>query len=245
MGIVLCLVSALLSQSIQVTQPAPGKVYLPGEEIRIQWRAMGISGQFGIALVRTDQQKRYTIGLNIARGHQTFSYKIPNNIEIGKYYIVVGSAETAAMSAIFTIQKGRSQSFLRAKAVPPPPRPDLIIEHVEISDRNDPTDKILSRDELHFLVTVKNIGNKYSESEFYVGFSHWGCDTQRWEWQEVMLDSLDVGKTTLIILEVRGHDLPNGWKENPRVCIKVDARNQVLESNEGNNTNSLDLHVYD
>ena len=250
-GILLLLVSVslLFTQTIKVTQPAKGKVYQHGQMINIEWTSSGISGNVGIALVKTDQRKRYLINLRVPHGKRPFSYKIPASVIPGNYYIVVGNSKIAAISSGFAIQKPSQQTLnrtrLRTKAAPIKPKPDLIIEKIEVSDRTPPYNKIRSRDELHFLVTVKNIGTQSCVNEFYVGFSHWGCDTNTWKWQEVQLDPLDRGATTLKIIQVRAHSLPNGWKENPNLCIKVDVRNQVGESREYNNIKSLKIIVED
>jgi len=239
----------LFSQSIKVTQPASGQNFRTGQAMTIQWTSSGISGHLGITLVKTDQSKRYVINLRVPQNKRTISYRIPAAVVPGSYYIVVGSSKTADISSIFTIQKPSRQTLnrttLRAQAAPVKPKPDLIIERIEVSDRTPPYNEKRSRDELHFLVTVKNIGIQSCVNEFYVGFSHWGCNTDTWKWQEVHLDPLDRGATALKIIKVRGHSLPNGWKENPNLCIKVDVRNQVQESRESNNVKSLRITVVD
>jgi len=239
----------IFSQSIRVTQPARGQQFNTGQSISISWTASGITGHLAVALVKTDQTARYLVNQRIPLNRQTISYRIPATVVPGNYYIVVGCPQTVGMSPVFAIKKPSRQALdrtgFRAKAAPVQAKPDLIIDRLEVSDRTPPYDEKRSRDELHFLVTVKNIGNKASASEFYVGFSHWGCDTNTWKWQEIQIDPLDQGATKLIIIEVRGHDLPNGWKENPNLCIKVDARNQIQESLESNNTKRIGISVVD
>jgi hypothetical protein len=249
--IALALVSSglVFTQSIRVTQPARGQQFRTGQAMSIHWTASGISGHLAMALVKTDQTKRYMINLRIPQNRKTVSYRIPASVVPGNYYVVVGCGKTAGMSAVFTIQKPSQQALnrtsMRTKAAPIKPKPDLVITRVDVSDRTPPYNEIRSRDELHFLVTVKNIGNKASVNDFYIGFSHWGCNTGTWKWQRMHLGVLDPGKTVEMIIEVRGHDLPNGWKENPNLCVKVDARNQIQESRESNNVKSLRVTVVD
>jgi hypothetical protein len=239
----------LFNQSIRVTRPLPDQQFRTGQTMGIDWTASGISGHLAVVLVKTDQSKRYVISLRVQGNQNTVSYRIPATVIPGNYYVVVGCLKTAGMSSVFSIQKPSRQALnrtsIRAKAAPAESKPDLIIDRVDVSDRTPPYGEIRSRDELHFLVTVKNIGNQASEGEFYVGFSHWGCNTDTWKWQQVHLDPLNPGTTALKIIQVRGHDLPNGWKVNPDLCVKVDARNQIPESKESNNVKSIRVTVVD
>lgn len=241
------LVCGTLAQTIRITQPDDRATFQPGQAIPIQWQSSGISSYFTLALVSTDQQVRIIINKRVPVTTNKISYTIPSSIAPGRYYVVVGSSQTAVMSACFSIQKSQSQVFNRAtikrQAAPVQPKPDLIVDYVEVSDRSQPYNEIHNRDEIHFLVTVKNIGNASSTEDFYVGFSHWGCNTETWKWQEINMGALDPGKTVLKIIEVRGHDLPNGWGANPDLCVKVDVRNQVTEIRESNNTKSIRLNV--
>jgi hypothetical protein len=236
-------------QSIRVIRPTNGQQFRTGQTLNIQWTASGISGHLAMAMVKTDQSKRYIVNLRIPTNRNSLSYRVPATVIPGNYYIVVGCAKTAGMSRVFAVQKPSKQSLnrttMRAKAAPVKSKPDLVIDRVEVSDRTPPYNEIRSRDELHFLVTVKNIGNKASVNDFYVGFSHWGCNTGTWKWQRMHLGALDPGKSVQMIIEVRGHDLPNGWKQNPDLCVKVDVRKQIQESRESNNIKSLRVSVAD
>jgi hypothetical protein len=245
----LLLAGLVYGQSIKVTQPQRGQNFRTGQDMSIRWTASGVAGHLAAALVKTDQSKRYVVDLRVPRNRQTISYRIPAGVVPGNYYVVVGCGQTAGMSGIFAIQKPSKQALnrtsMRAKAAPIKPRADLVIARIEVSDRTPPYNEIRSRDELHFLVTVKNIGNKASVNDFYIGFSHWGCNTSTWKWQRMHLGTLNPGKTVQMIIEVRGHDLANGWKQNPNLCVKVDVRNQVQESKESNNIKSLRVSVVD
>ncbi len=248
LGIILFLVSVgfICSQTIKVTQPNEGSVFQQGQEMRITWTSSGITGNVGIALVKTDQAERHVINLKVPCRNHFISYKIPASIAPGNYYIAIGNPETASASACFEIRKPAFQGLrttLKAKAVPPKPKPDLIIESIEISDRTSPYDKILNRDELHFIVTVKNIGTQACLDDFYLGLSTWGCNTDTWKWQEIYIGTLDSGAKVQTIIRVRGNSHISGWDDNANVCIKVDVRNQVAESSENNNTRGVHINV--
>ena len=235
------------SQNIKVTRPARGELFQPGKVITITWAGSGLSGHLGVALVKTDQSRRYLVSRRLSQGKRQMSYRIPNNTVAGTYYIAIGDSKTVAVSDCFvirkTVQSNVTKSRVKARAGRVKPMPDLIIKSVEISDRTSPYNKIYSGDELHFLITVKNIGNKTCMNEFSVGLSTEGCNTDNWGWQRIQMDGLNKGATVLKIIEVKGNSHIPGWRNTRNVCIKVDVRKQVDESKEYNNAKTLTIPV--
>ena len=89
---------------ISVNSPAGGETYTAGQQIPVNWKTSGITGDVKIKLARTDGTASYVIAPGVPYNGAPFNYTIPAEVTVGSYFIRVNKVGViSGKSNAFTI----------------------------------------------------------------------------------------------------------------------------------------------